>query len=311
MEQKKYISFALPMLRLLYTHTHALDTILHYGIYRASLNIKANKAAAYKQLLYMSARNAEQVTTDLWQFAQDYIINIGYDDFDDFLNETMDGKDIIPEAVDDFIHFSAQYAEGIDENVMEWYRLYLAQEVVGVNLGSIPRTLQDGRVYSDIYGTGQVPVSLSVDTIFSYRERLTSEYDKVRLGMYLAIRSLCGNGVAITTSLAIKWRSVGARNEKEYREARRDKRIKAIVEKWHSSRYLYKQIIDDLISSKLIKEMPYWRNTCVTASIMEDKDFVEAVAAKMRNKNAAQKAKSAKSEKERLKDLLQRTLNSI
>ena len=298
---EKYLTFALPLIRgVLANEQNAINDIINYSAYRAAQNIKADRLAAYRQLLYMACRHPEQVPPTLTDEVEEYLGEDAADFLDD---ELRSAAEIDSGIVDEF----AECCEA-DEDVLEWYKLYLAQEVVGVKLGSIQRTLETCRTIQNQYGEGQIPVSISTSSIFVFRDEMKTEYDRVKFAYYIGIRSLCGNGVAVTTSTAIKWRMVGARNADELKLALLDKKIKSVWEKYTSKRKYY-EIMNELISSKLIREMPYNRRICVTASVMDEAAFVEAIAAKMRTMYAARKNAEASQSRNRLKSLLTKELN--
>lgn len=309
-ESKEYFCFALPMLRLLYTHQQtAVDYMLAYGAYRASLCVKADRFAGYRQLLYMCKTkiHRHQVPFDLWQLVVDW--TQGDDPADVVTGEYMESDgtgNITDELISDFVN---KYGDAKDDEVMEWYRLYLVQKVLGVIIHNIPKFLENGRKLHNKYGTGQVPVSCSKSLLFRFQESIKTEYDRVRCAMYFAIRSLCGNGVAVTTSTAILWRMMGCRNHQELSVVLRDKKLKSVWVKYATKRQ-YRTIINDLITSKLIMETRYGNRTCITASIMDESEFVEAVANKIRKINTTRMNKTAAAQRQRLSGMLKERINS-
>jgi hypothetical protein len=231
------------------------------------------------------------------------------DDPTDLRYENMesDGTGVITDdLVDDFIK---EYGNARDDEVMEWYRLYLIQDIVRTSFYNIPMALEDGRKLHDKYGTGQVPVSCSPNLLFRFRDSMRTEYDRVRCAMYFAIRSLSGNGVAVTTSTAIQWRMMGCRNKQELSVVLKDKKLKSVWVKYATKRQ-YRTILNDLITSKLIMETRYGNRTCVSASIMDESEFVEAVANKIRNINATRRNKTAAAQRQRLSVMLNERINS-
>jgi len=299
--KKKYITFALPMLRMIFTERDAIDTIMMYGAYRASLHIDVDIKAAFRQLMYMAARHREQVPDELYLLVRDYF----NDDPADSLSDCMDDKEIAPEYVDEF---QEKYTHA-SANILEWYRVYQIQDVAGVNTLDIPRTLYTGRELSEYYRSGQVPVFVAPKTLYAFRESIRTDYDKVRAAMYLGIRSLCKDGVAVTTSTAIKWRMMGCKNQAELDKVLEDETLRAIYLKWGGKRQ-YRNLLNDLITSNLILEMPYCRRTCVTAFILDEGKFVEAVMAKIRKIYAKRREDDANKKRQHLLDMFCRS-NSV
>lgn len=307
-EKKKYITFALPMIRSIFVNPqNAINEIFMYGCYRASLNMEANRFNAYRQLLHcaMSKELQYYVPTNLMQLVIDSLDGADPEDMrDDYMAKNGSGT-IDENLVDDFI---VTHGEKRDGEVMEWYKFMQAADVLGI-LGNKRNFLETGRKYNKIYGRGEVPVSVSVDFLFRLRDSIRTEYDRVRCAMYLAIRSLCANGVAVTTSQAIQWRMMGCRNKQELDKVLKDKKIKSVWEKY-ATRRQYRTLLNDLINSKLIIEMQYSNRTCVSASIIEESAFVEAVAAKIRKINAKQRNTTAAAQRQRLSGLLKERINS-
>ena len=301
-EDKKFINFPLPMLQLILTDSNAIDTILRYGVYRASLSIKHTKEEAYKQLIYMAGRHKEEVPDILCDIVEEFL----EEEPSEFLDGLMGDFEMIREDyLTDFMEFCKQY--DIDSVIMEWYKVYLAKNVVRLTV-NIPKTIDTGRTIHFAFGENNVPVSCGIGTLLMLRDNMQKEDGRVKTAMYLAIRSLCGKDVAITTSKAIQWRMMGAKNEEELKQALKDKKIKTIWEKW-SSRRKYRAILNDLIASKMILEMPYSHRTCVSASILDESKFVEAVAAKIRNINGKRCCATAKQQRNKLKDMLNKEFN--
>lgn len=302
-KEQKYITFALPLVRQIYTDPHAIDKIVVYGLYRASIKIKADRMAAYRQLMYMAGRHPEQVP----EYLKDEVESFLDADPAECMSElySIEGEAITPAIVEEF----AESAEDSEEEICEWYKVYLAQEVVGATARSLPNVISLGRELSELYGTGQVPVSVATCKLFDLRDAVKSEYSKVRVCMYIAIRSIAGAGVGITTTKAIIWRMFGAKNEQELQEVLRDKKIKSIYETWTTKRKI-RNLLNDLIASNMIREMPYHRRICVSASILEEKAFVEAVASKIRNMTAKRRNATARQQRERLSGMLKDAINS-
>ena len=299
-QDEKYLTFALPMIRqVLANSPAAMDNILYFAIYRLAMQMEvtAEKTTIYKHLVYMAARHEEHVP--------DLLI----DEINEFFER--EAADLIDDTGEIDLDEIADFADKCDEYecVKEWYRVFLAQDVCGVTLGSVPHTICEGRRWYQQYSAGQVPVSISTHSFFGWRDSMRTEYDRAKFAYYVAIRSLCGNGVAVTTSTAIKWRMVGARNADELKDILKDKKIKSIWEKYTTKRK-YHEIMNDLISAKLINEMPYNRRTCVTASVMNEEAFVEAIAAKVRTMYAARRNAEATQSRNRLQTMLKTALNN-
>ncbi len=307
-EKKKYITFALPMIRSIFVNPqNAINEIFMYGVYRASLNMKANRFNAYRQLLHcaMNKELKRDVPPKLMQLVIDSLDGA---DPEDMRNDYMakNGSGTIDESlVDDFI---VTHGNKLDDEVKEWYKLSQAADVLGI-LGNKRNFLEIGRKYNKIYGRGEVPVSVSQDLLFRFRDSMRTEYDRVRCAMYLAIRSLCANGVAVTTSTAILWRMMGCKNKQELDVVLKDKKLKSVWAKYATKRQ-YRTILNDLITSNLVMEMRYCNRTCITASIKDESEFVEAVADKIRKINTTRRNKTAAAQRQRLSGMLKERINS-
>lgn len=298
----KFINFPLPMLQIVLTDSNAIDTILRYGVYRASLSIKPTKNEACQQLLYMAGRHEEEVPDSLYDIVKEFL----KEEPSEFLDGLMGDFEMIREDnLTDFMEFCQQYES--DSEIMEWYKVYLAKNIIRLTV-NIPQTIDTGRTIHFAFGNNNVPVSCGIDTLLMLRDNMQKEDGRVKTAMYLAIRSLCGKGVAITTSKAIQWRMMGAKNEDELKQALKDKKIKTVWEKWSSKRK-YRAILNELIASKMILETPYSHRTCVSASILDESKFVEAVATKIRNINEKRCSATAKLQRNKIKDMLNKEIN--
>ena len=310
-DKPRYISFALPMVRFIYTKPNALNDIISYGIYRAAMAFQVEEASAYRQLLYVAGRRGldrKYITTELYDFVCSLDENCEPDELISYyFHGSAFDEDF--DLTSELVNKAKEQGEDIHPLVMEWYRLTQAQQVLGLDIEDICHVLYEGRKYNDLYGTGQVPVSVPISLLYDYKKKLRTEYDRVRLATYLAIRSLAGNGVAVTTSMAIMWRTFGARNEEELKATLKDKRLKSIYEKWTSKHY-YRLIMSDLTASKLILTTRYGNRTIISASITQPKEFAEAAALKIRGIFAKQKAKQIRDQKANLQMLLNDALNS-
>lgn len=291
----------------------AIDEIVGYALYRYALHLNVDEVNAYRQLMYVAGRgSANDITEELKKLAEDFAEDEYGCDAQELIGESFCANRFDEDfsLTDEVMQYAADNADNhIGERVIEWYRVTLAAKKMRINLRDISRCVESGKRMHGLYGSGQVPVSVSIDSFFDFMKNIKSEYDKVRFCIYLAIRSLAGNGVAITTAEAIRWRSVGARNAEEYKAAKQQKALRPIITKWHT-RYYYTMILNDLVSAKLVLKMPWNRNTCVSASILNENEFVEALEAKIRSRSAAAKAKQVRTAQERMMHDLKKRLNT-
>ena len=300
-EKEKYVCFPLPLLTEVLKRTNATNDLLDFGIYKLgqSLDIP-DERTAYRQLLYVAARKGKEkryITPELYGVVTEFD-----DDISGTANECFMGEQFDPDfdlITEDFME---QVIDDWDAEIMEWYRTLQGLETLNMYSGDIAYLIEKIRPFYKQYASGQVPVSCGVDFLLKARDYVKTEYDRVRFCTYLAIRSLAKNGVALTTSLAIKWRSVGARNAAEYVSLQRDQIIKSIVEKWHTRRR-YDRIMDDLIANGLILEMQCGRRIAVSASVLEPVKFAEAVANKVRAVNGKKNKAKSDQTKRQLQDL--------
>ena len=282
---EKYITFALPMVRkVILNEPNAITEIINYGVFRHSLTFNVQTETAFRQLVCETRNRPYNVPLLLYDIVVEEVF--GGEDPDGF--EIFNGKEIDEELVRKFM---AAISEEKKE-IVEWYKVSRAYEMLKLQDTqiNIPDIIHDGKYYQTLYGTGQVPVSVAASTLLQMRDQLKTEYDRVKAAMYLGIRSMCGNGVAVTTAEAIKWRMM-------------------IYQKW-SSRYYYRMILDDLITAKRIKQISFRRRTCVTASILDEAEFVAAVATKLRRIDMTAKRTAAQKEQATLAAMLTDELNS-
>jgi hypothetical protein len=306
MENKeRYITFALPMVRnIIVNAPNAITEIINYGVYRFAQTFNVQTEAAYRQIV-IETRNRPY---NIPRYLYDMVVEDFFDGKNPCEMEIFDNdKELNAELIRGFMKDNAE-----DKNeIVEWYkvsRVYDMLKLAGTDI-NIPDIIRDGRYCQASYGTGQVPVSVTTSTLLHMRDKIKTEYDRVKVAMYLGIRSLAGNGVAVTTAEAIKWRMMGARNEEELKDVLRKNKLNAIYQKW-GSRYFYRMMLDDLISAKMIKQISYRRRTCVTASILDEAKFVEAVATKLRRIDMTAKRTAAQKEQVTLAAMLTDELNS-
>lgn len=264
-----------------------LRRIIEFGVYRASTELHADINDAAAKVLYLYEAERDRLPASLIEAIDDC-----FDDYDEV-------------STREFVEYLI--FDDSKENVLDFYRVELAKEELGIS-GSTKQILETADRYKHLL-TGQVPVSCERHLLFSFMEQSRTEYDRVKIAMYLGIRSLAANGLAVTTQQAIQWRMMGCRNQADLDEVMKDARLAAIWTKW-SSRYFYRQVMDDLINNKLILQMPYGRHTCISASIADDEKFVDAVATKIRRLEAKPKRERAKQQQKKLETMLKARLNT-
>lgn len=148
---------------------------------------------------------------------------------------------------------------------------------------------------------GQVPCSISLERLEGWN--IDTEYDRVKLAVYMAVRSLAKDGVAVTTQQAIKWRSMGCKNGQEFQQALQNKQLQSIVDKYHT-RYYFAKILADLQDSKLIFVLGRQHHTFVSASILDEDAFIEACVDKIRRITTKAKEKRMAAERKHMNDKL-------
>ena len=285
---KNYLHFPLPLLRsVLTTGAPSLDNIIYLAIYRVSTEYVADINEACAKILEVYLNVPEKLPEVLAEEIAECF------------------EDEREYRIDVFTLYVKQ--NEMEDEVICYAKLLQAAEEVGIGI-DLGYALKLADKYKHLLH-GQVPVSVDRDMLFRLKDSMRTEYDRVRCAMYLAVRSLAANGVAITTQQAIQWRTFGCRNQQELDEALKDVRLSTIWKKW-TSRYYYRHIIDDLIYSKLILQMPYSHHTCITASIVDDEKFVDAVAAKIRRMVAKPKREKAKEKQKKLQAMLKAQINT-
>lgn len=296
---ERYITFALPMVRLFLTNVEkAVSDVLCYGVFRRSLTEQITDQESWKRLVYATARQPEKVPTPIREKVLTYFCG----EVDEEVIAAMMSKNY---SFADEPDITAVKAILTDDDVKQWCRLQQAAWRMDFNVNDYQQAVRTAKEYLKKYGSGQVPVTVSLNLLNNARTSKT-EYQRVRLAMYLAIRSLERGGVAITTSTAIRWRMMGAKNAEELDAVLNDKRMADIWQTWGTS-WQYRRLLNDLMASGAILEMQYGKRIVVSTTILDKEKFVAAKIAKinkMYDKRTNEKVKQIRNELENIeKDL--------
>ena len=311
MEKKTYITFALPLIKQLYFEpTKAIQQIELFAINARALQYNVTVEDVAKEVIYdvTSGRYKmsghiynvleECPTLDDWEGIQ--IFNEGQIDLSLIEEEAEYVRSILTEKDE----------EERDDDFIDDAYLFTRRRRAAADLGLELPEWRDWNLISPFYSlyNGQVPCSISLERLRSWS--IATEYDRVKLGVYMAVRSLAKDDVAVTTLQAIKWRSLGCRNEQEYNQSLRNKQLQAIVAKWHS-RYFFAKILSDLQGSQLIIILSRQRHTFVSASILEEDAFIEACADKLRRICVKAKEKRVTAQRKQMNCKLTEILNKL
>lgn len=310
-EKEKYLPFALPMLKFIYTipPPQFFDIIEDYSISIEAQKIRVkDDTDAYHQLLLCARSYPKEVPP----FLIDVIEEVYGEEYKDDIGEWWDG-----ETFDSDRYFTKEFIEKFNkadcditnDDVVEWHRYRLAGSRLGYTIHNYSSVKNNASGYLNMYGSKCVPVMIPKSIITSLKNKNLTEYDKVKWATYMAIRSLAKNDVALTTSSIIMWRSVGAKNLQEYKDTQRDKRIKSITQKWHTRRQFHK-VIADLLAHNLIKKVAYGNRIAVSTSITQPNEFAEAVATLIRKIYTKHNAHKVRQEEATIKSLLDEALNT-
>ena len=299
------------MLKFIYTMSPPkfFDLVLHYSISIEAKKIQVkDDTEASRQLLLCARSRPKEVPS----FLIEVIEEIYGDDYKDSIGEmwAVDTFDMDGWGTKDFIEeFKKLDCDITNDDVVEWHRYRIAGNRLGYTIHNYRNVKNNAAQYINMYGSGCVPVAIPKSIFLSLKDKNLKEYDKVKWATYMAIRSLAKNNVALTTSSVIMWRSVGAKNLQEYKNAQRDKRIKAIIEKWHTRRQ-FQKVIADLITHNLITKCLYNNRIAVSASITQPQEFAEAVATLIRKIYTKHNADKVRQKENTIKSLLDEALNT-
>ena len=313
MEKKIYITFALPLIQQLYVAQPniAIREIPLFAINAKALHYDLKVKDVMEEVIYDVTSGRNRMSTYIYDTLEEF------KDLDEWegLQIFNDGQKIdlslVPEERDyvQSILTERDEDERDDDFINDAY-LFAKRRRAAADMGlTIPEWWAWNVIepFASLY-EGQVPVSISFDRLTDWN--VDTEYDRVKLGVYMAVRSLAKDGVAVTTLQAIKWRSLGCKNEQEYNQAMRNKQLRAIVDKWHT-RYNFAKILADLQGSQLIIILSRQRHTFVSASVLEEEAFIEAVADKLRRIYVKAKEKRVTAQRKQMNTKLNEVLNKL
>lgn len=311
-KDKKYITFALPLVKQLYVAQPniAIRQIELFGINWTALQYNVTVKDVLEEVFYdatsgrykMSGNIYHELancpTLDDWEGVQ--IFNEGKIDLSLVPEERDYVRSILEEKDED---------ERDDEFIDDAY-LFAKRRRAAKDLGMDVPEWRDWNLIAPFYSlySGQVPCSISLERLEGWN--IGTEYDRVKLAVYLAVRSLAKDSVAVTTQQAIKWRSMGCRNGQEFKQALRTKQLQAIVDKWHT-RYYFQKILADLEDSKLIITLPRRRYIFVSASILDEEAFIKACVDKIRHITSKAKEKRVSEQRKQRNEKFDETLNKL
>ena len=314
MKDKKYATFALPLIQQLYLEhqpTKVKQEILLFAINAKALQYNVRMKDVVEEVIYDATMSRDRMSTYIYDTLEEF------KDLDEWEGQQIfnDGQKIdlslVPEERD--------YVQGIleerdederdDKFIDDAYLFAKRRRAITDMELNMPEWWEWSIIepFASLY-QGQVPVSISIERLIDWN--IDTEYDRVKLGVYMAVRSFAKDGVAMTTQQAIKWRSLGCKNEQEFNQAMRNKQLQSIVDKWHT-RWNFEKIIADLSDVPLIRTLGRQRHTFVSASILEEDAFIEAVADKIRHINAKARKKRVSATKKQMNTKLNEVLNKL
>lgn len=323
-EEFDYIPFALPLVRKFFTEpSTAADDIVDYGIYRAGLLLDIEEITIYRQLTYKFIQQGLQlpykenhaVTRSLSHKLIGLMQNNGYLESVDYNGFDWDNEgDLHFDCVDDInlLVDVANNDEKFKSDAEEWYRLYLAQEKLGLspNYMDCEQIAENyKRLHAKLGDKIQIPTSCKIEMLLDMGESPKTERERVLFCYYLGIRSLIGKNRKIveTTSDAIKRRMIGAKNEQELSEILKDSRLSSVYTKW-TTYSQYKTLTNELMEKRLVKLLGMGKRTYASCVLLNRADFVKAVAdirEKVSSKSRDQRYKdSSKEERKMVMELL-------
>lgn len=313
-DKKKYITFALPLIKQLYLEpTIVKQEILLFAMNAKALQYNVKVKDVVDEVIYDVATGCNRMSPYIYDTLQEYQPLNRWESLQIFSDgQKMDSS--LAEEEADYIRGKLtkrdEYDDEKDDQFINDAYLFARRRRAAADMElTMPEWWAWDAIepFASLY-EGQVPVSISFDRLEGWN--IGTEYDRVKLGVYLAVRSFAKDNVGMTTLQAIKWRSLGCRNEQEYQQALNDKQLQAIAYKWHT-RWNFEKIIADLSDVPLIRTLGRLRHTFVSASILDEDAFIEAVADKIQNINAKARKKRVSATKKQMNTKLNEVLNKL
>lgn len=314
MEKKTYITFALPLVKQLYFEpTKAIREIPLFAINAKALHYDLKVKDVVEEVIYDVATGCNRMSPYIYDTLQEYQPLNRWESLQIFSDGQKMDLSLAEEEADYIRRKLTKRDEDDDErddDFIDDAYLFAKRRRAAKDMGlTIPEWWAWDVIepFASLY-QGQVPVSISFDRLTDWN--IGTEYDRVKLGVYLAVRSFAKDNVGMTTLQAIKWRSLGCRNELEYQQALGNQELQAIAYKWHT-RWNFEKILADLSDVPLIRTLGRQRHTFVSASILEEDAFIEAVADKIRHINAKTRKKRVSATKKQMNTKLNEVLNKL
>lgn len=312
MEDKKYVTFALPLIKQLYVAQPniAIRQIVLFAINRVALQYNVTVEDAVKEIVYDAATGSNKISPHIYSVLEECPTLDDWEGIQIFNEGKIDLSLVEEEAEYVRSILTEQDEEEADDFFISDACLFAKRRRAAKDLGmDVPEWRDWGLIapFTSLY-ENQVPCSISLERLEGWS--IATEYDRVKLGVYMAVRSLAKDGVAMTTQQAIKWRSLGCKNKQEYNQALRYKALQAIVDKWHT-RYYFPKILADLQASQLIIVLNRRRYIFVSASILDEDKFLEAAYDKIRCIKAKAKEKRTAEQQKQMNNKWNAMLNNL
>lgn len=310
-KDKKYATFALPLVKQLFLEpTKAIREIELFAIDERALHYNVTVEDVVKEVIYDATSGCNKMSPHIYSVLEECPTLENWRGVQIFNEGKIDLSLVEEEA--DYVRsiLTEQDEDERDDDFICDADLFACRRRAAADLGlELPewQGWYDIGLFSQLH-SGQAPVSISIDRLEGWK--IEREYDRVKLGVYLAVRSIAQDGVGITNLQAIKWRSVGCKNRQEYNQALRYKALQAIVAKWHT-RYYFPKILADLQDSKLIIVLNRRRYIFVSASILDEDAFIDAAYDKLQHIKAKAKEKRASEQQKQMNAKWNEKLNKL
>lgn len=290
----EYILIYLPLIQEIFKKPKTgIDYIFDYGIYKSAMSQKISNRNALKQVIYCYYRGGltNSIKEQIEDLIEDGSIIVGFDDdYNGFDDTFFDPYEEISSLES---YFENGNNSALLNEMIEFHKLRQVKDVLNMRF-NIETVMWNYNEIQRTYNNFEKEPMLMVkrDMMFDYLENEKTEFDKVLFATYLGLRSLMGrnNSLIETTQDMIFCRAFGAKNKKTLESILKDKKIKAVYNKYNN-RYQREKIIDTLEALNFISaKVGYNRRTYISFTLNYD-EISKAISDKIKEKNINYKRK--------------------
>ena len=265
-DNHKYILFHLPLLQEIFKKPKTgFSDIFDYGIYKTATTQKVSDYNAIKQALYCYYRGGltNSLKRQFLQLVNDKVFTPD-EDYNGFSEYEFN-----PEYEIELIIEYLKENQSLNNEIIEFHQLRQIRNVLNItfDIASISNTYN--KLQKEYNGFPKSPlVMIRKEMIFDFYKNDKSEFEKVLFSTYAGIRSIVGrNKFCQTTQDMIFYRMVGAKNNDALNEILKDKKVKAIYQKYNV-RYWRDKILNELLARNfLTSKVAIKRRTYLSTSL--------------------------------------------